>query len=262
MADAYICRRGGGSGGVSLVLTAVGNPRPTSPQQNTIWVDTDTEITGWAFSATVPEDPTEGLVWITIGDSGNVKATSSVGDEWITIYPISATQYANGAWTNKTAKIYQNGTWADWFVGEFIKDGELLYNLNASARAGSGATVNQLTGYVEVKNPVSTSTAVLHDKLIDVTKYTKLTLYADVISVYVGGGGNPKVGPVLVKALNANSYSNMLSNVVAGSYTKNKGVQTLECDISGVSGKFYVGILLDGGDEGYPELNVYDLYLS
>lgn len=56
----------------------------------------------------------EGMVWITIGDSGSVKMSSPVGGDWITVYPISATQVIGGAWVDKTAKSYQDGAWVSW----------------------------------------------------------------------------------------------------------------------------------------------------
>ena len=250
---------GGGSGGLNFQVIG-GTTAPSNPKENMIWVNTSTKITSYIFSATQPTG-SAGMVWISTGTSSTVEF-NALKKNGIQVYPLSVKQYTGGAWVEREAKSYQNGNWTEWATGVFIKNGDLIRNLNARARAGSGATVTQRSGYVEVKNPINTSTAVLHDTLIDVTDYSKLTLNADVISVYVDGGGNPKVGPVLLKALNAGSYSEMNSNIVAGSYTSNKGVRILECDISSFSGKYYVGILLDGGDEGYPELQVYDFYLS
>ena len=51
MSDGFIVRRGGGT---SLNFKVVGNPQPSSPKENTIWVDTDTPIPSWEFSATQP----------------------------------------------------------------------------------------------------------------------------------------------------------------------------------------------------------------
>ena len=44
-----------GSGGSNpLNFKVICNPKPENARENTIWVDTDTEITGWAFSASDP----------------------------------------------------------------------------------------------------------------------------------------------------------------------------------------------------------------
>ena len=55
----------GGGTGLNLNFTVVGGTtEPISPVLNTIWVHTDTEISGYIFSPTEPENPTEGLIWI------------------------------------------------------------------------------------------------------------------------------------------------------------------------------------------------------
>ena len=44
-----------GGGGASLNFKVVGGTStPSSPKENTIWVNTDAEISSWAFSAEEP----------------------------------------------------------------------------------------------------------------------------------------------------------------------------------------------------------------
>ena len=43
-----------GGGGTGLNFAVVGNPQPTNPKNNTVWIDTDNEITEWTFSAENP----------------------------------------------------------------------------------------------------------------------------------------------------------------------------------------------------------------
>ena len=45
---------GFGGGNNPLNFKVVGNPQPESPKENTIWVNTDTEITGWQFASDDP----------------------------------------------------------------------------------------------------------------------------------------------------------------------------------------------------------------
>ena len=52
MGDAYITRRGGGA---PLNFKVVGGTKPSNPKENTIWVNTDTAITGWHFGAEEPQ---------------------------------------------------------------------------------------------------------------------------------------------------------------------------------------------------------------
>ena len=51
MGDAYITRRGGGA---PLNFKVVGGTKPSNPKENTIWVNTDAEITGWQFASDDP----------------------------------------------------------------------------------------------------------------------------------------------------------------------------------------------------------------
>lgn len=113
---------GGGSGGGLNFKVVGGTSAPASPKENTIWVNTDAEITSWAFSATEPEASAAGMVWISTGKTSTAPFNALKKNN-ITIYPISAKQYVGGAWVDKTAKIYQNGAWADWWDGELYENG-------------------------------------------------------------------------------------------------------------------------------------------
>ena len=101
-------------GGAALNFKVVGNPQPENPSENTIWINTDAEITGWAFSASEPENPVDGDVWITIGTASMV-AFNALKNNSIMVYPMTAKQYIGGAWVGVTAKSYQGGAWVDWF---------------------------------------------------------------------------------------------------------------------------------------------------
>lgn len=104
------------STGAELNFAVVGGTtEPIDPVENTIWVNTDTEITGWVFSAEEPTTPAEGMVWIATGVLSNV-AFDIIKNVSAKIYPVSVKQYFNGEWVEKTAKSYQAGTWNAWVV--------------------------------------------------------------------------------------------------------------------------------------------------
>lgn len=103
----------GAGGGTSLNFKVIGNPQPETAKDNTIWVDTDVKITGWNFNAAQPETAEEGMVWFTTSTSSTAPFNALKKNN-ITVYPIRANQYVNGAWVGKTAKTYQNGAWVDW----------------------------------------------------------------------------------------------------------------------------------------------------
>ena len=109
---------GGGSGGAALNFKVVpGLTQPGTALENTIWVKTE-QIGAWYFSATQPENMQEWDVWFTVGTSSAVEF-SALKKNGIQGYPISAKQYVNGAWVDKTAKSYQGGKWVEWIVNLF-----------------------------------------------------------------------------------------------------------------------------------------------
>ena len=114
-----------GGGGAPLNFKVVGGTSaPASPKENTIWFNTSTAITSWAFSATEPETPAAGMVWISTGMTSTAPFNALKKNN-ITVHPISAKQYVSGAWVDKAAKSYQNGAWVDWWNGHLYEYGNL-----------------------------------------------------------------------------------------------------------------------------------------
>ena len=103
-----------GGGGNPLNFKVVGGTtEPSNPKENTIWVNTDKEITGWHFASEQPEDMKEGEVWFLTVKPSTVEF-NALKKNGIQVYPISAKQYVSGKWVDKTAKSYQDGKWVDW----------------------------------------------------------------------------------------------------------------------------------------------------
>lgn len=109
----YGFKHGGGGSGASLNFKVAGGAsRPSSPAENTVWVNTDTEVTGWMLSPVEPE-AAEGLVWISVGSASDA-AFNALKKNGIMVYPISAKQYVDGAWANKEAMVYKSGQWVSF----------------------------------------------------------------------------------------------------------------------------------------------------
>lgn len=120
--------------GAELNFEIVGNPQPAEAKENTIWVDTDTPISGWDFNATEPAKPVPDIVWIYIGTTSPA-AFNTLKKNGIHVYPISAKQYIGGEWVTKTAKSYQNGKWVEW-----IPEGALYWHGNECVDITGGWT--------------------------------------------------------------------------------------------------------------------------
>ena len=106
-----------GGGNASLNFKVVGGTtEPTNPATNTIWVNTDTEITGWAFSSDNPfTEPSEGTVWFHLGapsTSENGRVTfNALKKNGIYLTPKTCMQYINGEWQRKEAFAWDGESW-------------------------------------------------------------------------------------------------------------------------------------------------------
>ena len=127
------CFLHGNGGGAALNFKVVGGTtQPANPKENTIWVNTGTAVTGWIISASEPENPADGIIWV-VPDANSKIVFNALRKNAILINPVYAKQYTGGAWADKTAMIYQNGAWQDFIDWSkwIIKDGYTTYDVVA-----------------------------------------------------------------------------------------------------------------------------------
>lgn len=111
---------GGGGAGLNFKVIS-GATEPSNPKENTIWVNTDTKITDWEFSATEPAG-VEGLVWISTG-ARSLTPFNALKKNNVTVYPLKCAQFVSGAWAGKEATIYQGGTGVALWNGKLYDGG-------------------------------------------------------------------------------------------------------------------------------------------
>lgn len=208
------CFLHGNGGGTSLNFKVVGNPKPSSSKENTIWIDTDEEITSWVFSPTEPAVET-GMVWIHFGISGEV-SFNALKKNGIALYPTEAYQYINGSWVKKTAQIYQDGEWVDFILylfnnGDVAKVSGGWTTISGKSGAYSGGTPSCTVYDDRIVASTNDSIGFLrHNNLVDLTPYTKVHFSGSAIdnSGYTGTGnccpvimpdGATDIGSALVK---------------------------------------------------------------
>lgn len=91
------------------LLTVVGGTsQPNNPSNNTVWINTSTNITSWVMSADEPASPSEGMVWIM-----HWKPTDKILtlDRSFIVNIGGAKQYISGAWSIVGGAVYTNNTW-------------------------------------------------------------------------------------------------------------------------------------------------------
>lgn len=234
--ECYLVQNGGGA---SLNFKVIGNPMPSTAKENTIWVDTD-RINNYYFSATQPENMAEYDVWFTLGADSNV-AFSATKKNPVMVYPVSAKQYVNGAWVNKTAKIWQGGKWESvvhniFLLGPDGYDANVVktasYGTHSFSANDSGITV---TGTYE--NYAGGGCTAAFDKKYNLTPYSTLT--ANVKAIH----GTEGAVTIMI------STSKIKADKVAYlSLTDGSTIGEKNLDISDINGEYY--ILIDA--EAYP----------
>ena len=178
------------AGGTSLNFEVVGNPQPSNAKENTIWVNTETKVTGYHFSATQPESMQPGEVWFRTGINSPAEF-NVVKNNSINVYPTSAQQYINGQMTSVEAKTYIDNEWQDW--GILLVPNPIQYD--AFAWASSGATITANAENTTFVFTTVISGAVRAVMKVNTAGYTKLKIEGTIsnkssstssVPVYVG----------------------------------------------------------------------------
>ena len=229
----YGFKHGAGGGSELAFRVLSGTAAPTSPKENDIWVNTDTEITGWHFCANEPNVRVSGTVWIQTGASSPV-AFNAVKKNGLMVYPLSAKQYIGGSWVVKEASIYQSGEWvqfSSYWDGYYFKDGDQYEEITGgwssegwdnSGTANIGETLivsanGNATGRMGIANPV------------DLTNVN--TLWYDSPN---GNNGASNSGYLCIA--DAKTYGS--GNRVASTTIRNAGTGSI--DVSNLSGEHYL----------------------
>jgi hypothetical protein len=209
------------------------------PEENTIGVITDTEITSWFFSATEPEAPEDGAVWFITSVKGYSTAFNILKENCIQVYPIYVKQHIGDAWVDKTAKIYQDGEWIVWWDGQLYDAGNEYVVFTGGITRWQALTT--LTGIgTMTKNSKSitlsatngSSIAVGTSEPLDLTPYKKLK-----VRITSSNAGNRiTFGIFSSKSASKTIATGDIGAITAGEYSM---------DISSID------------TEGYPALRLY-----
>lgn len=232
------------SAGAALNFEIVGGTtQPNNPKENTIWVNTDTEITSWIISVKIPSNPIEGMIWILNGSSG-AEGFNACEDTSIVVQVACAKQYIGGNWTAKQALIYQNGTWVAFTPYLYDKGDKCIPVTGGWMCTAIPLSTQYPNGYhgepVVTYNDSSVKVAGQGNKhgywhtikMVDLSKYDTLT--------FVTTGGSTTGNSILYVKVRSSLSGYKDTNNVAETKLSVSGATTL--DISSVSGAYYVGI--------------------
>lgn len=231
-----------------------------SVKDNTIWVNTDTDINGYAFSATEPTSPVEDMVWFVTGASSSA-AMNVDKKNTVMLYPSGCYQYIDGAWIKKTALTYLNGAWVAWkltiydagyintdAIGSFVSVGKQASSTNGGTAAAPTVTYNADNILIYTSN--NYKGGIVYTELpVDLTAFSTVNVYAK-----ESGGYAPSLK--IYSAIGSYQDSN-----VAASVTITKGATgTYSVDVSALSGEYFIGFAMLGDSGTGVSLNVYNLW--
>ena len=262
-----IINESGGGAGLNLKVVG-GTAQPASPKENTVWVNTDTAINGYAFSTAAPTNPVAGMVWFQTGTASSA-AMNIDKKNTVMLYPGGCSQYIDGAWVEKDAQTYLNGKWVDWRIYFYNKGNQYLeltggwLAKGVLTKEGKGKAVTpQITQNADNMTIVFTGAQYANGLIytknqIDLTEFKTIT---------INGEANC---PVKNGSVNLGVYSSVPSYVgdtkVAGTNIKKggiilSGVFETTLDVSALSGKYYLTIDFYNDPSGTNTVIVEEFY--
>lgn len=242
-----------GGGGTALNFRVVGGTTaPTNPAENCIWVNTDTPITSWIFSAEEPSPAEPGMVWFSVGTASPMEF-NALKKNGIQVYPLSAKQYVDGAFVDKPAQSYQGGEWDEWWDGTIYNYGDLFEHLTGGWEEYSNSsitpTITYADEYIEIKATGSSGKMAAANivNTFDLTNVTSITAEMETnkynrCSLYVKHATTGVMSYVRTTANN----------------TKN----TVELDTSALSGEHIILGRIDWSEDGTFWMRFYNIKLN
>lgn len=221
---------GVGAGGGGLNYTVIGGTvEPTNPKNNTIWVQTENEITSYYIGAVAPNNPEEGCVWISTWTK-SAQAFNALKKNALIVYPNYCKQYIGGEWVSKEILVR--------FGTEWVSATRYLLTAGNPARpfalqSGRGASSGRGDGYIYAKGTESYFTNpcdfyFMYPDLVDLSAFS--TVNAEAYAVKEGYGGS---GSLVV--------CTSLTGGIAASVALGNSYSTKSLNISALEGEYYIG---------------------
>lgn len=257
MSEAFITRRGGGAGGSLNFKVAGGTTQPTG-KENLIWVNTSETITGYVFSASEPENPIEGLVWIATGTTSPAPFNAEKKNG-LWIYPTGCKQYVSSAWVTKTAQTYQDGVWVNWYT-YLLADGVTMAALGSwTNKMQCNFSDGKIVCNAAVDSEATGMGGWCFPATLDVTSYK--TLYVKLQITAVGTSGITSNRPIMIGFFSSVAFSNYNSQKTYAKATTqltgSTGSRLANVSLEALTGSYYLA-----GLSMLTKYSISELYLD
>ena len=235
-----------GGGGANLNFKIVGGTTQlATAKENTIWVNTDVEITEWAFSPTASTG-VEGMVWIQTATLSKAPF-NALKKNSIMVYPVKCAQYVNGAWVEKEAKTYQDGEWKGWLLNLKLFPVSTGVPWSYSSENSSRITIADTYIYFSDDNYYQ---GAFTTNYVDLSAFNTLHISTNFSHLY--SGATHRMG-VRTNKYSVANYADVSTYVASA--TPATGSRTVTIDISNVDGGY---VTVQGAIRGY----VYEVWAT
>lgn len=228
-----------------------GTTQPTSPSENTIWINTNVAIGEWQFNGSKPTKRSDGStlvagdIYINITNTSTIKF-NAFKKNGIILALFTAYQYDGSDWAGKTSSIYMNGAWVP-LLSDILNPSQGVDVTGGMSKISgkTGMVSKTSTGY-RVTQDVSSGDVVSFglytNYKIDVTNISTLTF---TFSNNVKFGSSDITGFYLLDDIPTStsvvtSYAALASFLSHNEQLTTVGKNTISLDVSSLTGSYYI----------------------
>lgn len=257
---------GGGSGAGLNFKVVGGTAEPVLPSENMIWINTDVEITNWYFSTEEPDVVEEGIIWIKIYKYSTVEF-NALKENGVYLRPLCAKQCISGAWVDKSAKIYQNGEWVDWWNGELYLTGNEFTDITGGWYGMDAGLSTSNVNITKIESGLKLHLTANNRKIgimatrkpIDLTDYNTITFTGYIFKSTASTSGKEAYGYLMV-------YSDIsggsLTQVARADISNGGKPTTITINVSNLKGFYNICPYMYSFDASAPYMVMNSLILS
>ena len=269
MGDCYLYGKSGGGKtgqGQNPGITVLrGVERPSTAENNTVWLDTDQKDTDLLISQLRP-DGTEGNIWIQLQDDGTsvilpgpprvelpIRFAHVYKDKaW---QPLEGWMYTAGGWKQFCAsfdgRIYEAGSTFDDFTGGWIFEPYKKTYLSGSAEWKSGSLLeDRIELHSTTNDPVILGT----QKKIPLSGFSTLNIDWQLLENYNSGSTNIRVSL-------STGYDAVQESVLQMSIGKDFTRKISKMNISNLPGEYYISVRIAPAAAGI-RAEIHSIYLT
>lgn len=187
---------------------------------------------------------TEGTVWIANDNSAKSFNALKNNSNIITISPTFCQQYVSGSWATKTTKLYQSGSWTEFWSGELYNNGNLYTSITGGLskiglrRNSSYGTASEPNVAYNTTNLHITPTAAGYGGVAYFTNKIDLSNYN---TLYFEGATCGEVASDTIIGIWSAFGTYPTDYLSAQANGTNTATHTKTIDITSLSGSYYIG---------------------